>query len=229
MTLTKSLTIFTLAALLSASSLAVTSFSNVAAKDFNTQLLNLQQHWAKVNYQLVDNAQENGFENLVKQAKTLVADNPDNAKSLVWLGIIESSYAGAKGGIGALSLAKKAKKALEKSIKIDDSALNGSAYASLGTLYHKVPGWPLGFGDDDTAKEMLEKAMLINPNGIDSNYFYGEFLFDEKEYIKAKQYLTHALQAADREERPLADEFRRIEINQLMAKVDKKIKRTKKH
>jgi cytochrome c-type biogenesis protein CcmH/NrfG len=180
MTLTKSLTIFTLAALLSASSLAVTSFSNVAAKDFNTQLLNLQQHWAKVNYQLVDNAQENGFENLVKQAKTLVADNPDNAKSLVWLGIIESSYAGAKGGIGALSLAKKAKKALEKSIKIDDSALNGSAYASLGTLYHKVPGWPLGFGDDDTAKEMLEKAMLINPNGIESNYFYGEFLFDEK-------------------------------------------------
>jgi tetratricopeptide (TPR) repeat protein len=229
MTLTKSLTIFTLAALLSASSLAVTSFSNVAAKDFNTQLLNLQQHWAKVNYQLVDNAQENGFENLVKQAKTLVADNPDNAKSLVWLGIIESSYAGAKGGIGALSLAKKAKKALEKSIKIDDSALNGSAYASLGTLYHKVPGWPLGFGDDDTAKEMLEKAMLINPNGIDSNYFYGEFLFDEKEYIKAKQYLTHALQAADREERPLADEFRRIEINQLMAKVDNKIKKTKKH
>jgi uncharacterized lipoprotein YddW (UPF0748 family) len=76
---------------------------------------------------------------------------------------------------------------------------------------------------------MLEKAMLINPNGIDSNYFYGEFLFDEKEYIKAKQYLTHALQAADREERPLADEFRRIEINQLMAKVDKKIKKTKKH
>ena len=229
MTFTKSLTTFTLAALLTASSLAATSFSAVAAEDFNTQLLNLQQHWAKVNYQLVNDAQEDGFENLVKQAQTLVAANPDNANSLVWLGIIESSYAGAKGGIGALSLAKKAKKALEKSMKIDDSALNGSAYASLGTLYHKVPGWPLGFGDDDTAKEMLEKAILINPNGIDSNYFYGEFLFDEKEYTKAKQHLTHALQAAARETRPLADEFRRVEINQLMAKVDKKIKRSKKH
>jgi Tfp pilus assembly protein PilF len=82
-----------------------------------------------------------------------------------------------------LSLAKDAKKPLE----IDESALNGSAYASLGTLYHKVPGWPLGFGDDDTAKEMLEKAMLINPNGIDSNYFYGEFLFDEKKYIQKQR------------------------------------------
>lgn len=160
---------------------------------------------------------------MLKQAKELVAANPDNANSLVWLGIIESSYAGAKGGIGALSLAKKAKKVLEASMKIDDSALDGSAYASLGTLYHKVPGWPLSFGDDDTAKEMLEKAMLINPDGIDSNYFYGEFLFDEKQYTKAKQHLTHALQAAAREERPVADEFRRVEINQLMAKVDKKI------
>jgi hypothetical protein len=31
---------------------------------------------------------------------------PDYANGLVWLGIIESSYAVAKGGLGALSLAK---------------------------------------------------------------------------------------------------------------------------
>ncbi|MFT6989002.1 MAG: tetratricopeptide (TPR) repeat protein [Paraglaciecola sp.] len=223
MTFTKSLSKFGIVALLTAPSLAATSFSSLAAENFNSQLLNLQQSWAKVNYQLTDDTQKVGFEDLLKQAKELVAANPDNANSLVWLGIIESSYAGAKGGIGALSLAKKAKKVLEASMKIDDSALDGSAYASLGTLYHKVPGWPLSFGDDDTAKEMLEKAMLINPDGIDSNYFYGEFLFDEKQYTKAKQHLTHALQAAAREERPVADEFRRVEINQLMAKVDKKI------
>ena len=225
MTFTKSLTKLGIVALFTAYSLAAISFSSVAEENFNMQLLNLQHQWAKVNYQLVDDAQEDGFENLVKQAQELVAVNPDNANSLVWLGIIKSSYAGAKGGLGALSLAKDAKKSLEKSMEIDDSVLNGSAYASLGTLYHKVPGWPLGFGDDDTAKEMLEKAMLINPNGIDSNYFYGEFLFDEREYTKAKKHLTHALQAAARAERPLADEFRRVEINQLMAKVDKKIKK----
>jgi cytochrome c-type biogenesis protein CcmH/NrfG len=225
MTFTQSLTKFGIVALLTTSSLAAISFSSFAAENFNIQLLNLQQQWVQVNYQLVDDAQEDGFENLVKQAQNLVAADPENANGLVWLGIIESSYAGAKGGIGALSLAKKAKKALEESMKIDDSALNGSAYTSLGTLYHKVPGWPFGFGDDDTAKEMLEKAMLINPNGIDSNYFYGEFLFDEKEYTTAKKHLIIALQAPPRQERPLADEFRRVEINQLMVKVDKKINR----
>jgi len=212
-------------ALFAATSLASVSFASVAAESFNTQLLNLQQQWAIVNYQLVDGAQEDGFDILVKQAQELVSANPENANGLVWLGIIESSYAGAKGGLGALSLAKSAKKSLEGSMKIDDSALNGSAYASLGTLYHKVPGWPIAFGDDDTAKEMLEKAMLINPNGIDSNYFYAEFLFDEKEYTKAKEHLTLALQATPRQERPLADEFRRVEVNKLMAKVDKKLKK----
>jgi uncharacterized lipoprotein YddW (UPF0748 family) len=67
--------------------------------------------------------------------------------------------------------------------------------------------------------------MVINPNGIDSNYFYAEFLFDEKEYTKAKEHLTLALQATPRLERPLADEFRRVEVSQLMAKVDKKIQK----
>ncbi|MFQ3207135.1 MAG: tetratricopeptide (TPR) repeat protein [Glaciecola sp.] len=225
MIFTKSVAKFGVVVLFSASSLAAISFSTAATESFSTQLLGLQQQWAKVNYQLVDDAQKEGFDSLIKQAQELVKNNPHNANGLIWLGIIESSYAGAKGGLGALSLAKTAKKSLEESIKIDDSALNGSAYASLGTLYHKVPGWPIAFGDDDTAKEMLEKAMVINPNGIDSNYFYAEFLFDEKEYTKAKEHLTLALQATPRLERPLADEFRRVEVSQLMAKVDKKIQK----
>jgi len=221
----KSITKLGVAALFAASSLMTISFATFAAQNSETQLLEIQQQWVKVNYQQVEEAQEEGFEKLLKQAQELVEANPENADNLVWLGIIESSYAGAKGGLGALSLAKDAKKSLEASIELDDSALNGSAFTSLGILYHKVPGWPIAFGDDDTAKEMLEKAILINPDGIDSNYFYGEFLFDEKQYTKAKEHLTLALQAAPRLERPLADEFRRAEINQLMEKVDKKIKR----
>jgi hypothetical protein len=66
--------------------------------------------------------------------------NPNMAETLVWEGIALSSEAGAKGGLGALSLAKEAKQLLEESLKLDDKALNGSAYTSLATLYAKVPG-----------------------------------------------------------------------------------------
>lgn len=99
---------------------------------------------------------------------------PERAEPLVWEGIVLASWAGAKGGLGALKLAKQARDQLLRAEQIDPSALNGSVYTSLGSLYYQVPGWPLGFGDDDKAREYLEKALTMNPDGIDPNFFYGD-------------------------------------------------------
>jgi len=191
---------------------------------FDLELLKIQQQWANINYSLQDDEQQQEFKLLIKKAKQFSLTYPNRAESWIWYGISQSSYAGAKGGLGALSLAKDAKKALETALKIDDAALAGSAYTSLGTLYHKVPGWPIGFGDDQQAKILLQKALKINPNGIDPNYFYGEFLYDEGDYKQAKQALLLAQKAPRRDHRPLADEARQIEVSQLLMKVDKKIK-----
>ena len=60
-------------------------------------------------------------------------------------------------------------------LKIIDKAFSGSAYTSLGTLYFKAPSWPISFGDDKKAEVMLKQALAINPDGIDSNFFYAEF------------------------------------------------------
>lgn len=201
---------------------------NTLALEANTadsQLLSLQKSWAAANYQSEGKAQVAAFESLLIKAEQLTEEFPQNASVWVWRGIVESSFAGAKGGLGALSLAKAARRSLEKSITLDDSALNGSAYTSLGTLYHKVPGWPIGFGDDKKAKLMLTKALEINPEGIDPNYFYGEFLYDDKEYSLAKTYLEKAKQAEPRSSRPLADQYRHQEIDALLAKVTKKMSR----
>ena len=62
--------------------------------------------------------------------------------------------------------------------------MDGSAYTSLGTLYHKLPGFPIAFGSDKKARMYLEKALQISPDAIDPNYFYGEFLYDDGEYAR---------------------------------------------
>jgi len=191
---------------------------------FDLQLLKIQQQWANINYSLQGKEQDTQFQLLIKNAQQFSAAYPGRAEAWIWQGISQSSYAGAKGGLGALSLAKEAKKSLEKALKLNDGALEGSAYTSLGTLYHKVPGWPLGFGSDKQAKILLEKALRINPNGIDPNYFYGAFLYDEGDYKQAKKVLLQAQKAPRRDNRPLADEARQKEIAQLLAQVDKKIK-----
>ena len=114
--------------------------------------------------------------------------------------------------MGALALAKASKADLEQALELDPRALQGSAYTSLGALYYSVPGWPLGFGDDEKAEELLKQALVQHPDGIDSNYFSGSFLITEKRYADARKYLQKAQQAAPREGRALADTGRQQEI-----------------
>ncbi len=186
-------------------------------------ILSLQQQWAHINYELEGDEQEKAFELLVVEAEKVTEAYPEAAEAWVWSGIIKSSFGGAKGGLGALSLVKAAKKDLEKALALDRNALGGSAYASLGVLYHKVPGWPIGFGSDNKAEKLLKKALEINPDGKEPNFFYGEYLYDERKYQDAKRYLLAAQQAPARENRPLAYKFRQVEIAAMLEKVEKKL------
>lgn len=197
----------------------------LANADESQDLQSIQQQWALTNYELEDQEQIKAFKKLSEQSALFVKNYPDSAKSHIWHGIVLASYAGAKGGIGALGLAKDAKKSLEEAIIIDGTALDGSAYASLATLYSKVPGWPIGFGDDDEAQKLFKKALALNLNSIDTNYLYAEFLYDEGDYEQAKARLLVAQAAGIRDSRPKADKYRQQAISQLLAKVNKKLKR----
>lgn len=191
---------------------------------FDAELLSIQQAWAKVNYETpTGDARVQAFDVLEKRAEKFTQQHPGRAEALIWEGIIESSYAGAKGGLGALGLAKEARGNLEAAMKINAAALDGSAYTSLGTLYYKVPGFPLGFGDDDKARKLLQRALELNPNGIDPNYFYAEFLYEQGDYAQAQQYLDRAAKAAPRAGRELADKGRHMEIDALSAKLRTKL------
>jgi tetratricopeptide (TPR) repeat protein len=204
-------------ALLAAS---LTSASTFAATP-EEALRPIQDQWAEIKYHVPAKQQAERYHALAEQARQLALAQPGHAEALIWEGIALSSEAGAKGGLGALPLAKAAKQQLESALKLDDKALNGSAYTSLGTLYAKVPGWPIGFGDKTRAELFLKKALAINPAGIDPNYLYADYLAERERYTEAQRYLDIALKAPARPGRELADNGRRQEIQALMAKVKK--------
>lgn len=178
----------------------------------------LQHDWEVIRYQTPAAEREKRYEALAGKAHALSEANPQRSEPLVWEGIIVSSWAGEKGGLGALGLVKKARANYETAIRIDGSTLEGSAFNSLGVLYYKVPGWPIGFGDKAKARELLEKALQINPNGIDPNFFYGEFLLETGRAAEAVGYLERALAAAPRPGRQVADTGRREEARALLEK-----------
>ena len=178
----------------------------------------IQEQWAEIKYKTPEKQQEEAYNKLAQQARKLSEQNPGVAEVLIWEGIVLSSEAGAKGGLGALGLAKEAKARLEEAMKINDKALSGSAYTSLATLYAKVPGWPIGFGDKAKAEEYFRKSLAINPDGIDPNYFYGEYLIETGRISEGRVFLERALNAPPRPGRALADSGRQGEIRALLAR-----------
>lgn len=179
----------------------------------------IQNRWAEIKYKTPEKQQADLYRELATQAHQISQGNPNLAAALIWEAIVVSSEAGVRGGLSGLSLAKDAKALLEESLKLDEKSLDGSAYTSLATLYAKVPGWPLGFGNKDKAETLFQKSLAANPNGIDPNFFYGEYLIDQDRVAEGRRYLEKALNAPARPGRELADQGRRQEIQSLLAKI----------
>ncbi|XKE45328.1 hypothetical protein LG302_18560 [Halomonas organivorans] len=180
----------------------------------------LQTRWAEIRYALPEERREAAYTALTEEADRALAAHPDAAELHAWAGIVRSTQAGATGGLGALSLVKQARANLEKALSLDPLALDGAAYTSLGALYYQVPGWPLSFGDDARAERYLRRGLAVSPDGLDSLYFWGDYLHEQGRDDQARRALRQALEAAPRPGRERADAGRRAEIRALLDELD---------
>jgi len=187
-----------------------------AQSPLDDAIADVGHRWATISYRTPEAQREAAFGPLIAQAQHVSQAFPGRAEPLIWQAIVLSSAAKAEGGLGALSKVKQARDLLLTAEKINPTALNGSVYNSLGSLYAKVPRWPIGFGDKKKAKDYFEKALAINPDGIDPHYFYADMLADQGEYALAAEHLKRALAAPARPGREDADAGRRQEAQHLL-------------
>lgn len=181
------------------------------ADALSDDLSHLQHGWANAVYTVPDAEKKAAFVLLADSAAQAEARNAGRAEIMVWEAIILSSYAKVEGGLGALDKIKKARDLLLSAEKIDANTLDGSIYTSLGSLYLKAPRWPLSFGDRKKAQDYLDKALALNPTGMDPNFFYGELLAARDDAAGARAYFEKALNAPARPGREDADAGRRAE------------------
>jgi tetratricopeptide (TPR) repeat protein len=180
----------------------------------------VRSQWEQVNYLSEDADREKEYLALLEKCEMLNRGDNATVEIIIWCGIVKSTYAGSTSGLGALKYAKQARVDMERSLDLDDDALDGAASTTLGTLYARVPGWPLGFGDEKKARHYLLAGLAINPGGIEGNYFYAEFLYGQGEYDEARKYLDIASKAKNRPGRAVSDNGRRIEIEILQKKLN---------
>lgn len=196
--------------------LASMAWAGVAQGDETSDLFALQNRVEYVLAEAPEDEREAALSELADDARALAEKQPDNAELLVWKGLVLASYAGERGGLGALGDAKAARKSLERAIKIDPEGNNGSAYVTLGVLYHRVPGGLIAFGDSDKADRMFQRALEIRPDGIDVNYYYASFLDEEGRREEAREHARKAVNGTARDAREASDESLREDARELL-------------
>jgi tetratricopeptide (TPR) repeat protein len=205
--------------------LAIPTHSRAADNSaLNADILKIALDWEHIKFQETDkNLQEKQMAALADRAAALAQQYQNRPEAAIWHGIIISEQASMASENGspfkALGFAKRAREILEPIATSNPSALDAGAPASLGVLYYRVPGFPLGFGDKKKARELLQEAVKYAPDGLDANYFYGDFLYEQHEYPEAQQVFKHALSIPPHPDRPIWDKSRRLVIQEDLTKM----------
>lgn len=175
------------------------------ASELTNAIASLESEWAVAYYQASETQQKQIYPALQDKAAELVKRYPHAAEAKIWQATIMATHAAHLSSLAALAALDAAKTLLEQAIQQNPSALDGAAYVTLGTLYYMTPGWPVSFGDNQLAEQMLQASLKINPNGIDANYFYADYLLQEDRTTEAEEYFRKAAQAPLRKQQLLAD------------------------
>jgi tetratricopeptide (TPR) repeat protein len=199
------------------------SHKGVTADEMSPELVRLSERWAEIKYDTQEAEREGALEKLLSHVEGMVTARPGDAAPMVWHAVVLSTLAEEQGGISGLVLVKRAKRLLEEAETIEPDILDGSIYTLLGSLYYQVPGWPVGFGNTEKAKQYLHKALDISPNDIDANFYYGDYLLRNKQYQSAIEAFEKALRAPSRALRPIADAGRRKEAQIALAEAKKQL------
>lgn len=178
---------------------------NVWANTFDDKLLQIESEWAEVHYNYPEDKKPDAFLSLMDKASALAEQHSKRAEPVILLATIILTHAGTEGPFAALSSIHRARDLLFKALAIDPHASQGSAYVTLGTLYYKVPGWPIAFGDDKKAEKLLLNALHISPDAIDTNYFFGDFLLSQGNPVGALKHFKKAINAPVDPEKKLAN------------------------
>jgi tetratricopeptide (TPR) repeat protein len=180
----------------------------------------LRKEWAVAAYQTPAKKQLKTLSTLMDEAKALQTQYPDDPDIMLWSAMILTTYASVKGPT-ALTQVKEARELLQQALEIDPDLEEGLAESLLGYLYAHAPNWPIAFGNKQKARQHLEHALRMNPEGMDPNFYFADFLMVIGEFNDAKTHFEIAKKAPIRPDYEIQDQGRKKEIKANLKKLKK--------
>jgi tetratricopeptide (TPR) repeat protein len=193
------------------------------AETVDEKLLEIENRWASATFETSGREKAAALAELLDVGRALASNHKDSPEAAAWHGIIARECIESRCGSRSSGLRREARDALLKAESLDPLALGGIIYANLGALYARTAS-PRGKGDGRArAFGYLWKAIVVDPNGLDSNYLYAEMLVEEKKFQEAKEVLQKASAYPARPDHLRADLGRREQILALLEKVETRL------
>lgn len=185
----------------------------------------IENRWSEIRYTMKGKHEQlAALRDLRAQTQALMDQRPSNAEALLWHAMTLLLEADTHHSVASLGLAKNARDLLEAAVQNDTGAATSMIHTALGALYNEIPGWPIGFHDDGKARAHFAKALEANRDGMDANYFYGDYLVQQRKYRDALPYLEKALAVPVRPDHERYDAGLRTEVEEALAKARQKLK-----
>lgn len=193
----------------------------VGAMAADGDLVALEQRWAALKYEPpADGDRVARAEDLQQAVASLAARDPRRETLLLQANalLLTAEF------MHSTASLRKVRAARDLLLQADRTQPNNPAVLlALGSIYYEVPGWPIAFGSRKTAEDYLRRAIAIDPDGRDTNYFMGDMLLEAGRAKEATAYLERALAAA--QQNTLLERGRRAEILEAMEKAKRRARR----
>lgn len=195
------------------------SFSAEVTDSVCQSSLEMENEWAKTRYQTDIRNRIQEFTALLVALNNAPLSCLNTPEYQIIAAMIKGSMAKQQSRLKAIKQVKQIKRHLDKAIKKSPSAMSGLGWTLLGLLYDKSPGWPFSIGDDEKAEQAYLKGLEYNPDGIDANFYYGDFLRRKGRIKEARKYLSKASQSKPRAEIDLAYQGRMKDVQRSLSKL----------
>jgi tetratricopeptide (TPR) repeat protein len=184
----------------------------------------LGEAWATLKYESGKDPEKLAKVQALKEETARLAQRlPDAPDVFYWRAQILCLEAEIIHSAGSLDRMREARQLLETAERLDPRS---SAVKSLiGSVYYEVPGWPISFGSNEMAAKYLHEALALEPDGMDPNFFMGDFLLGSGRVADAVPYLEKAAKASEKAAPSRVVVGRRQEIAAAIAKARKRLER----
>ncbi|MCP5242467.1 TRAP transporter TatT component family protein [Nitrosomonas sp.] len=142
------------------------------------------------------------YRGCIETTDRALAIHSDEIVAIYWKAVAIGKLSEESGVLNALRLMRPMEKLFLRVIELDEQYDNAGAHKALGRIYHKLPQFPISFGDKNKALFHLKNALKLFPNDIIARAFYAELLFDlgkkQEAYRHAKYILDFPVEEENR-------------------------------